>query len=165
MVNGVFQVQDSIFDGIADVILWIRSGGGDLFIGTAFCKLLVLQERWKWIISNAAGKQKCLKQINAGAFWPWWGSSSWAGLVMAAHLLQYPLVSSATCLQIPSWSMWPCSSAERCCSGPQWTKWPDSYGEQEIYFTCVFLAVRFSFWVLLKFCPEQAGLPLPRSEY
>lgn len=45
MVNGVFQVQDSIFDGIADVILWIRSGGGDLFIGTAFCKLLVLQER------------------------------------------------------------------------------------------------------------------------
>lgn len=44
MVNGVFQVQDSIFDGIADVILWIRSGSRDLFIGAAFRQLLMLQE-------------------------------------------------------------------------------------------------------------------------
>ena len=44
MVNGVLQVQDAIFDGVADIVLRVGSGGGHLLIGTAFCKLLMLQE-------------------------------------------------------------------------------------------------------------------------
>lgn len=53
MINGVFQVEDAIFDGVADVVLRVGSGGGHLLIGTAFCKLLMLrqvkgeEDRWR----------------------------------------------------------------------------------------------------------------------
>lgn len=56
MVNGVFQVQDAIFDGVADVILRVRSGGGHLLIGTAFCELLMLQQMKGGTITNSAHK-------------------------------------------------------------------------------------------------------------
>lgn len=43
MVNGVFQVQDSVLDGVADVVLGVGSGGGHLLVGAAFRQLLMLQ--------------------------------------------------------------------------------------------------------------------------
>lgn len=43
MVYGVFQVQDSILDGVADVVLGVGSGGGHLLVGAALRQLLMLQ--------------------------------------------------------------------------------------------------------------------------
>lgn len=42
MIDRVLQIQDSIFDGVADVILRVGSRGGNLLIGAALGKLLML---------------------------------------------------------------------------------------------------------------------------
>lgn len=81
MVNGVFQVEDAIFDGVADIVLWVGSRGGHLLIGTAFCKLLMLQQIkgeegrqsetlyyqntvYKASIHNFSSKRNCTKRSN-----------------------------------------------------------------------------------------------------
>ena len=65
MVNGVFQVQDAIFDGVADIVLWVGSGGGHFLIGTALCKLLMLQQ---WRERRTDSQKRCVQSIRAFCF-------------------------------------------------------------------------------------------------
>jgi hypothetical protein len=44
MIHGVLQVEDTILDGVTDVILGVHHRGRHLLIGTALSQLLVL---WK----------------------------------------------------------------------------------------------------------------------
>lgn len=47
MVDGIFQEQDAVFDGVADVVLRVGGGGGHLLVGAAFCQFLMLQTKKK----------------------------------------------------------------------------------------------------------------------
>lgn len=42
MVNRILQVQEAVFNRVADIILRVGGGGGHLLISTAFSKLLML---------------------------------------------------------------------------------------------------------------------------
>lgn len=45
VVDGVFQVEDPVLDGVADVILGVHHGGGQLLVSTALGQLLVLWDK------------------------------------------------------------------------------------------------------------------------
>lgn len=58
MVDGVFQVEDPILDRVADVVLGVHHGGGQLLISTALGQLLVL---WDKRVSKAPRGERAPK--------------------------------------------------------------------------------------------------------
>lgn len=162
MVNGVFQVQDSIFDGIADVILRIRSGGGDLFIGTAFRKLLVLQERWTWIISNVRGKQKhlkkkcrCLLTLMRIFFLSWFGDGSPSAAISTGFVSNMsPNTFLKWVAMFLCWTMLQWSSMDKM-TGKLWRR-------RDLFHLCFYHVILLSFFFFFSLS-RMGRLPLSRS--
>lgn len=54
MVDGVLQVQDAVFERVADVVLGV-AGRGHLLVEGAFHQLLVLQHQETTVMSQSHG--------------------------------------------------------------------------------------------------------------